>query len=129
MPDEWRRSTLVPIFKNKRDIQSCTNYRGIKLMSHTMKLCERVIEHRLRGMTHIIMNQFGFMFGRSTMEAIFLIRQVIERYKEQKDLHLVFIDLEKAYDKYLGISCGGYWISIKSQQSMLRSSKTCMTRL
>jgi hypothetical protein len=37
MPDEWR-STLVPIFKNKGDIQSCTNYREIKLMSHTMKL-------------------------------------------------------------------------------------------
>jgi hypothetical protein len=38
MPDEWRRSTLVPIFKNKGDIQICTNYRGIKLMIHTMKL-------------------------------------------------------------------------------------------
>jgi hypothetical protein len=48
MPDEWRRSILIPIFKNKGDIQSCTNYRGIKLMSHTMKLWERVIEHRLR---------------------------------------------------------------------------------
>jgi hypothetical protein len=38
MPDEWRRNISVPIFKNKGDIQSCTNYRGIKLMSHTMKL-------------------------------------------------------------------------------------------
>ena len=38
MLDEWRRSTLVPIYKNKRDIQNCNNYRGIKLMSHTMKL-------------------------------------------------------------------------------------------
>jgi hypothetical protein len=38
MPKEWRRSILVPIFKNKRDVQSCTNYREIKLMSHTMKL-------------------------------------------------------------------------------------------
>jgi hypothetical protein len=28
MPDEWRRSILVPIFKNKWDVQSCTNYRG-----------------------------------------------------------------------------------------------------
>jgi hypothetical protein len=37
MLDEWT-STLVPIFKNKEDVQSCTNYRRIKLMSHTMKL-------------------------------------------------------------------------------------------
>ena len=47
MPEEWRRSILVPIYKNKGDIQSYTNYRGIKLMSHTMKLWERVIEERL----------------------------------------------------------------------------------
>ena len=38
MPEEWRQSILVPIFKNKGDVQSCTNYLGIKLMSHTMKL-------------------------------------------------------------------------------------------
>ena len=35
MPEEWRRSILIPIYKNKGDIQSCTNYLGIKLMSHT----------------------------------------------------------------------------------------------
>ncbi|MCF6774931.1 hypothetical protein L3H44_11105, partial [Corynebacterium sp. MC-12] len=38
MPDEWRRSTMVPLYKNKGDIQNCNNYRGIKLLSHTMKV-------------------------------------------------------------------------------------------
>jgi hypothetical protein len=38
MSDEWRQSILVSIFKNKGDVQSYTNYQGIKLVSHTMKL-------------------------------------------------------------------------------------------
>lgn len=44
--------------------------------------------------------QFGFMPGRSTTDAIFALRQLMEKYREgQKDLHCVFIDLEKAYDR------------------------------
>ena len=38
MPEEWRRSILVLIFKNKGIFKVVTNYHGIKLMSHTMKL-------------------------------------------------------------------------------------------
>lgn len=53
IPDEWRKNIMVPIYKNKGDIQNCTNYHGIKLMSHTMKLWERVIEHRLRRETRV----------------------------------------------------------------------------
>jgi hypothetical protein len=69
-------------------------------MSHTIKLWERIIEHRLRGVTNVTENQFGFMPERWTMETIFLIRQLMKRCREQKkDLYMIFIDLEKTYDK------------------------------
>jgi hypothetical protein len=56
MSDEWRRSILILIFKNKEDIQSYTNYKGINLMNHTMKASERVIEYRLTKLTTISKN-------------------------------------------------------------------------
>ncbi|GKD88566.1 retrovirus-related pol polyprotein LINE-1 [Tanacetum coccineum] len=64
-----------------------------------MKLWERVIERRLRRETLVSDNQFGFMPGRSSVEAIHLIRSLMEKYRErQRDLHMAFLDLEKAYD-------------------------------
>ncbi len=43
MPEEWTRSLLVAIYKNKGDVQCCSNHRGINLISNTMKLWERVV--------------------------------------------------------------------------------------
>ncbi|VFQ65487.1 unnamed protein product [Cuscuta campestris] len=84
MRDEWRESLLVPLFKGKGDIQSCENYRGIKLLSHTMKVWDRVIEFRVRKGVCISENQFGFMPGRSTTEAIHLVRRLMEEYRARK---------------------------------------------
>lgn len=58
------------------------------------------MECQLRDITEVSENQYGFMPGRSTMEAIYLLRRVIEKYRENKrDIHMVFIDLEKVYDR------------------------------
>ncbi|GKA90488.1 retrovirus-related pol polyprotein LINE-1 [Tanacetum coccineum] len=38
MLEEWRLSEVLPIYKNKGDAQACSNYSGIKLLSHTMNL-------------------------------------------------------------------------------------------
>ena len=44
--------------------------------------------------------QFGFMPGRSTTDAIFCLRMLLEKWTEgQKAVHCAFIVLEKAYDR------------------------------
>ena len=99
MPDKWRRSVLVPLYNGKGNIKECGNYRGFKLMSHTMKLWERIIEARIRKEVTIAEQQFGFMPGRSTTDAIFCLRMLLEKWTEgQKAVHCTF-DLEKAYDR------------------------------
>ena len=82
MPDEWRRSVLVPLYKGKEDIKECGNYRGIKLMSHSMKLWERVIEARIWKEVTIAEQQFGFTPGRSTTNAIFCLRMLLDKWTE-----------------------------------------------
>ena len=44
-------------------------------------------------------SQFGFRQGRGTVDAIFIIRQVIEKAKEHKvPLHFNFVDFKAAFD-------------------------------
>ena len=71
-------------------------------MSHTMKIMERIIERRLGEETAIGDEQFGFMPGRGTTDAIFVLRKLMEKHRENPNgLHMVFIDLDrvKAYDR------------------------------
>ena len=53
-------------------------------MSHTMKLRERMIAVRLREMTKIADNQFGFTPGKSTTEPIFALRMLQENKEKIK---------------------------------------------
>ena len=68
------------VYKGKGDALECGSYRGIKLVEHAIKILERVIERRVRNVVKIDSMQFGFMAGKSTTDAIFIVRQLQEKY-------------------------------------------------
>ena len=43
MPDEWKTSVIVPIFKGKCNVMSCRSCR-VKLLEDAMKIVERVLK-------------------------------------------------------------------------------------
>ena len=100
MPEEWKTSVVVPIFKGKGDAMDCGAYRGIKLLEHAMKIMERVLENRIRGLIMIDDMQFGFMPGKGTTHALFILRRVQEEFRgREHKLYMCFVDLEKAFDR------------------------------
>ena len=56
------------------DIQNCGKYRCIKIITHTMKIWERIIDRRLMEETSIGEVQFRFMPGRGTTDVVFAAR-------------------------------------------------------
>ena len=100
VPNDWRKSWMVTVYKGKGDALECGSYRGIKLLDQVMKVFERVLEVRLRKRVKIDEMQFGFSPGKGTTDAIFIIRQVQEKFlAKRKDLWMAFVDLEKAFDR------------------------------
>lgn len=99
-PQEWRTSYLTPIHKKgSRDNE--TNYRGIAVIGSIGRLYSKIIrnkiEEEIKG--KIGEEQCGFTAGRSVIDNIFTLKQLIEkRTRRGREVHLGFIDLQKAYD-------------------------------
>jgi hypothetical protein len=100
IPSDWQKSVLIPVYKGKGDPMDCGSYRAIKLLEHAMKTVERVFERRIRKQVKIDDMQMGFMPGKGTTDAIFILRQLQEKHQaKNKKLFYAFVDLEKAYDR------------------------------
>ena len=46
--EDWKKSTMIPIYKGKGTISECGNYRGIKLLEHGLKIYQCILYRRLR---------------------------------------------------------------------------------
>ena len=76
MPSEWDDSFIFSVFKGKGKATDRGNYRGLKLTDHGLNVVERIIEVIIRDVVNVDKMQFGFMPGRGTTDAIFILRQV-----------------------------------------------------
>ena len=75
------------------------HWKGLRLTQQVMKVQERIVDGLIRWLMSINDSQFGFVPGRSTTDAIFVVRQLQEKYlAADKRLYIAFVDLEKAFD-------------------------------
>ena len=72
----------------------------VKLLQHAMKIVEMVLEGRIRTLVNLNKMQFGFMSGKGTVDAIFIVRRMQENYqKKDKKLYMCFVDMKKAFNR------------------------------
>ena len=94
--DEWMLSSLVQIFKGKGNLLNLNSNSGIKLLEHAFKLYKKVLDGRLREVVDMDKMQYGFMPGRGTVVAVFVLRRLSEKFRAKNKK---LFDLEKAFDR------------------------------
>ena len=97
---DWEQSFIVCLYKGKGDALERGNYRGLKLTEQVKKILERIVDGLIRQLVSIDNSQFGFVPGRGTTDAIFVVRQLQEKYlAANMRLYMAFVDLEKTFDR------------------------------
>ena len=97
VPKSWLELKIVCLYK--KGLKSLAeNYRALSIGSNLSKIVPRIILNRLQGTyeENISEAQFGFRKGRSTCDAIFILKNIIKKHSGL--LVLVFVDLTAAYD-------------------------------
>lgn len=100
MPDNWSKALICPILK-KGDKEKCSNYRGIALLDVAYKVLANILKGRLNEYHQNIVGEYqgGFKKGRSTVDQIFIMKQIMHSsYEQNLSLHMLFIDYKQAYD-------------------------------
>ena len=102
LPESWRLSTIVPIFK-AGDPMEPGNYRTI-MVGHTLtRLYASILEQRLSRWAESegirAAGQAGFRRGFSTLDHILTLRAIIEEGRAHgRRMYCSFVDFRKAFD-------------------------------
>jgi len=100
VPTEWKEGYLIKLPK-KGDLSSCSNYRGITLLSILGKVFNRVLLNRMKNAIdpQLREQQVGFRKNRSCTDQITKLRIILEQSLEwNSPLYINFVDYEKAFD-------------------------------
>ena len=134
VPSDWEQSFIVRLYKGEGGALDRVNYRGLKLTEQVMKVLKRLLDSLIRQVVSMDDSQFGFVPGRGTTDAIFVIRQLQEKYlAANKRLNMAFLDPEKAFDQVprkviwwalrkLGVD---EWI-VRLVQGMYSNARSCV---
>jgi exonuclease III len=99
-PSSWQSALLTPIFK-KGSAKEPKNYRGIAVLPVIGKILSVIILKRIIGHldSQLEESQAGFRPGRSTVDNIFVLRQILERRQQyNRETMMAFLDFSAAFD-------------------------------
>ena len=100
IPEQWQEGEIKRLYKGKGKKGKCSNERGITLASNFGKLYERIINNRVLAEINITDAQAGGQKGRATTDHLLVLKELIKIAQNMgKPIHIVFLDVTKAYDK------------------------------
>ena len=94
LPSQWNEGIISPVFKTG-DILDCKNYRPITLLNVAYRILAIILNQRLADIVEPTLGDYqsGFRPNRSTIDNIFILRQIMEKcYEYNTDIYNVFID-------------------------------------
>ena len=100
LPAQWNEGIICPIYK-KGDRLNCSNYRPITLLNIAYKIFTILLNNRLTDIIESKLGEYqmGFRPNRSTIDNIFIVRQVFEKCHEYNiDLYNIFVDYTQTFD-------------------------------
>ena len=99
-PNEFKESEIMTIYK-KGDILNCDNHRPITLLNQVYKILAQIIYRRIAATLResLPSTQAAYQPGRSAVEQIQSLQQIIEKSKEFNiEGFICFVDYRKAFD-------------------------------